>query len=325
MDSPDRTARSPDQGWDRYWRGIKNGGNPGVGGANHARLDEFWREFFVSLHAQKGPRKLVDIGSGDGAVVAFAVDVLGARALDVTCVDISGNAVDILQKRFPSVRGVVASALQIPLPSASFDSITSQFGVEYAGMPAFDEAVRLVAPGGQLALLIHHRSGAMQRECSAGLDAAQQLKACKFIPRSIAMFEAGFAALSGESSALYDSAVRDLLPAFRSLEDIMQQHGAHVAGDTVLRLYQDVDSIHQQLEQYDPEEILTWLAAMDKELDTYCEMMTTMQDAALDESQFDELCDGLVNSGMNVQQAQPLTADGLELPLAWALLANKPP
>jgi len=311
--------------WNQYWHGTKDGPSLAIGGANHPRLDQFWQEFFLNLRTESRPTRIVDIASGDGAVVDFVFKVFSGETADVTCIDISQHAIEILVKRFPGVNGVVANALRIPLESNSFDIVASQFGVEYAGVAAFSEAARLVAPGGQLALLVHHRSGAIYKECTASLDAVEKLKVCKFIPLSIGMFEAGFAACRGAEPGPYNTAAENLLPAYRELERIMQHYGMHVAGDTLLRLYQDVDKIHQSMEHYDPAEILQWLARLDSELDAYAGMMGSMRDAALSEAQFLAVCDGLKGAGLRLQQALPLLCDDQELPIAWALIASRPP
>ena len=324
MDNTKSDSLSANSSWDRYWRGIKEGGQFGVGGANHPRLNQFWREYFSSMGTLSAPKKMIDIGCGDGAVVAAAADTLGDECLQLTSLDISRHSVDLLRQRYPDVDGVVADALHIPFDSWSFDLVTSQFGVEYAGTAAFGEAARLVSPGGQLALLVHHRSSVMYEDCSASLDAVEGLRACQFIARSITLFESGFAMLQGADRSPYDAAAQDMLPAYRELERIMQRRGKHVAGDTLLRLYEDVDTIHQHMEQYDPAEILRWLAKMDTELDGYARIMDAMRDAALSEQQFLAVSEAVKDAGLTVQQALPLRGDEVGLPIAWVLTAHRP-
>lgn len=324
MDNTNSDSLSADSSWDRYWRGMKEGGQFGVGGASHPRLNQFWREYFSSMGTLSAPKKMIDIGCGDGAVVAAAADTLGDECLQLTSLDISRHSLDLMRQRYPNVDGIVADALHIPLESGSFDLVTSQFGVEYAGRAAFVEAARLVAPGGQLALLVHHRASIMYEDCSASLDAVEVLKACQFITRSITLFETGFAMLRGADRSPYDAAAQDMLPAYRELERIMQRRGKHVAGDTLLRLYEDVDTIHQHMEQYDPAEILRWLAKMDTELDGYARIMRAMRDAALSEQQFLAVSEAVKDAGLTVQQALPLRGDEVGLPIAWVLTAHRP-
>jgi SAM-dependent methyltransferase len=323
MDDIDPNTAPADKDWDLYWRGMHQGAAPAIGGANHPGFEQFWRDFFSQLNREPGRTSIVDIGSGDGAVAAFAFAMLGTESVDVTCVDISSHAIERLKVRFPAVHGIAADAQDIPLETASFDIVTSQFGVEYAGSGAFGEAARLVAPGGRIAMLIHKHAGSIYRECATSVEAVKKLKRCKFIPRSIEMFRAGFAARRGADDGPYNAAVQRLLPAFRDLERIMQQYGRHVAGDTLLRLSQDVDRIHGSMQDYDPDEILQWLSAMDNGLDSYAGTMGSMRDAALNEPQFREICNNLQSAGFSLQQADALTSDDLDLPLSWSLIAHR--
>jgi hypothetical protein len=130
--------------------------------------------------------------------------------------------------------------------------------------------------------------------------------------------------LRGADRSPYDAAAQDMLPAYRELERIMQRRGKHVAGDTLLRLYEDVDTIHQHMEQYDPAEILRWLAKMDTELDGYARIMRAMRDAALSEQQFLAVSEAVKDAGLTVQQALPLRGDEVGLPIAWVLTAHRP-
>ena len=311
-----------DQSWDQYWHGMHQSGSSAIGGANHPRLREFWHEFFSSLQSESDSTRMIDLASGDGAVVEFAIETLGEGRTDITCLEISPSAVEILQERFPDVKGIVADARQTSLASGSFEIVTSQFGIEYAGIDAFEEAARLLAPGGRLACLVHYHSGSIYNEGLASLEAVGGLAKSEFIPLSIAMFEAGFAACQGADREPYDVAVRNLLPAFRQLEDLMRTHGTHVAGDTLLRLYTDVENIDQQMEQYDQTEVIGWLKSLEIGLVAYESNMMAMRDAALREAQFVEVCGALEKAGLGLEQAVPLHADDLDLPIAWALTAK---
>jgi hypothetical protein len=55
MDNTNSDSLSADSSWDRYWRGMKEGGQFGVGGASHPRLNQFWREYFSSMGTLSAP------------------------------------------------------------------------------------------------------------------------------------------------------------------------------------------------------------------------------------------------------------------------------
>lgn len=310
-------------GWDTYWQGAKSGAAYSGGGTSHPLVLSFWRDFFVTVREDCTRPNIVDIASGNGAVVDCARSVFAAAQADFTCVDISESAIAALVNRLPGVEGIVADARAIPLASERYDVVTSQFGIEYAGPDALGEIARLPARGGRLALLIHHRHGGIYRQCSASLDAISMMQAASFIPHVIATFEAGFAASRGGSKTAYRDAAQKLRPAVRAVEEIMKKYGTGVADGTVVRLYKDVAAIHGRLQNYDPGEVVGWLRGMQSELDAFAERMKTMCAAAIDGESFSDWIGRLERSGFGIDRAEPLKDRSVVEPLGWALLATK--
>jgi len=309
--------------WDTYWHGTGDVGAYSSGGVNHPAILAFWDEFFQGVKQDYNKPKIIDIASGNGAVVERALAAFGDELPDFTCLDVSDAAVANIRDRFPQVKGLVTDARSIPLDSGSFDIATSQFGVEYAGLEAINEAARLLASGGRLALLLHSQAGSIHRECMESLDATIRLQESRFIPYAIEMFDAGFKAVRGADRAPYEAAGKQFAPAIVALEAIMEQYGQHVAGDTIVRLYNDVGQIHQEIQHYEPAEVLDWLSRMDGELDAYAGRMSSMSDSAVDSEAFEKICDGLRNRDCTIERAEPLIAPDQDLPLAWILIAIK--
>ena len=309
--------------WDTYWHGTGDIGAYSSGGVNHPAILTFWDEFFQGVELGYKKPKIIDIASGNGAVVERALSTFGDEQPDFTCLDVSDAAITNIRERFPQVKGLVTDARSIPLDSGSFDIATSQFGVEYAGLEAINEAARLLASGGRLALLLHSQAGSIHRECMESLDAVIQLQKSRFIPYAIEMFSTGFKAVRGADRAPYEAAGKQLAPAIGALEAIMKQYGQHVAGDTIARLYSDVGQIHQEIQHYEPADVLDWLGRMDGELDAYAGRMSSMSDSAIDNDTFEQICDGLRNRDYTIERAEPLIAPDQDLPLAWVLIATK--
>jgi len=311
------------ESWDTYWHGTGDAGAYSSGGVSHPAILEFWDDFFQAVQQDYDSPRIIDIASGNGAVVERALAIFQNGQADFTCLDVSDAAITNIRNRFSHVRGIVADASSIPLDSGGFDVTTSQFGVEYAGLEAIDEAARLLAAGGRLALLLHSQAGSIHQECTASLDAISRLQKSKFIPHSIQLFRAGFEACRGADRAPYEAAATQLAPAIQALESIMKQYGEHVAGDTVARLYSDVGRIHSEIQQYEPSEVLGWLDRMDGELDTYIGRMSSMCQAAIDSDTFEQVCARLRSQGYATKRAEQLTAADQDLPLAWVLIATK--
>ena len=236
---------------------------------------------------------------------------------------LSASAIATLEQRFPEVHGIVANARSIPLASGHYDIATSQFGIEYAGLDAIDEVLRLIAPAGELALLLHHRSGGIYRQCAASRDAIEKLQQSGFIPLTINAFEAGFATCRGADRRAYEAAAKQLAPAIQAVESIMKQYGTEVADGTIVRLYKDVRTMHGRLPHYEPPEVLAWLTKLQGEVKSYAGRMSSMCHVAIDNVAFEDLCAGVRSQGFELQRAEPLANPSNNMPLGWVLVATK--
>lgn len=321
----ERAGGRQDSGWEAYWRGTGDAEAWTVGGSSHPLLAAFWERFFDAFAGLPPTPRMLDLASGNGAVVAIAMERLADKRPQVSCLDLSAAAVENIRRRFPSVRGIVSDAGRVPLDDGGFEIVTSQFGVEYAGPDAVGEAARLLAPGGRLGLLMHIRDGIIERECRASLDAVTCIGDAGFVPLARDMFRHGFAAVRGADRAPYDEAARRLAPAARRVERLVIEQGEQVAGGTPAQLYADVARIHGRLPAYDPGEVLGWLDRMEMELADYGERMSAMVGAALDEPAFEEICRRLAAAGCELDRRGPLVSLGDDLPLAWAVRAHKHP
>lgn len=309
--------------WDTYWRGSGDAAAFMAGGVNHPAIQAFWAEFFRLAKQALDSPGMIDLASGNGAVVETALRVFGDDPISITCIDVSEVAVSNIRDRFPGVRGLVGNVCSISADAGSFDIVTSQFGVEYAGMEAIKEASRLMAPGGILGLVMHNETGSIHRECLDALEAIRQVQASRFIPLAGEMFDAGFSAVRGADRALYDAAARELAPAVRDLEKIMVKFGENVAGNAVAGLYRDVGRIHGRMQNYDPDEVAGWLARMEGELSAYTGRMASMSGSALDADAFDSVCGWFKELGFKLLETGPLFPTGEKLPLAWIIIATK--
>jgi SAM-dependent methyltransferase len=309
--------------WDTYWHGTGDVEAYSSGGVSHPAIEAFWDEFFQSVKRDYTTPAMIDIASGNGAVVERALAAFGDDKVEITCLDVSEAAIANIKSRFPHVRGLLADARSIPLDPGGFNVASSQFGVEYAGLEAIEEAARQLSPGGRMALLMHNQASSIHQECVASLDAIVRLRDSRFIEYASRMLAAGFQATRGADRAPYDEAATQLAPAVQALEAIMTEHGQNVAGDTIVRLYSDVDRIHRGMQRYEPSEVLDWLKRMDGELDAYAGRMSSMSQSAIDGETFDRICSALRGQDYTIDRAEPLLEPGSDLPLAWVLIVTK--
>jgi SAM-dependent methyltransferase len=322
----DQESSSTTNGWNTYWQGIRDSDSASAGGFGHPGFATLWTTAVTEFLAAQGDSnaRILDIGTGNGAVLEALGRVSATQFENVSCIDISAAAIDYVKQHFPGVTGIVADAKNIPLEGAQFDLITSQFGIEYAGPDAIDEAVRLLSPGGSLLFLMHIQPGALHNDCAAAMDALRRTRDSRFIELSRDLFETGFAAVGGADRIPYDAAAKTMNPAIRELEAVLTEHGEHVAGDSIVTLHSTVQNMHSRMQHYDPAEVFAWLDLMQSELAKHEARMSSMHEASLDADAFKKTCERLESLGVTIERAQATQVQGEELPLAWLLQATLP-
>jgi ubiquinone/menaquinone biosynthesis C-methylase UbiE len=323
MSDPEIPVSPKGEGWDAYWKNAEHTSAYSRSGVGHPAILSFWDDFFADVRANFEDARIIDIASGSGAVVERALAAFEGSLPDMTCLDTSAAALDSLKLRFPGVQTVVADARETTLDGGSFDIATSQFGIEYAGPEAIIEITRLVAPGGRVAFLMHKRSSVIYQQSKANLEAMNRVLDARFIPLAISMFEQGFAAVRGANRAEYEAAGEALAPAIAALEDVMTEFGTDVADGTIMRLYDDVATIHEGIQRYNPDEVLSWLHGINHEFQAFALRMSSMCESAIDQGAVDLLLGLLDENGFRTERAEPLRDSDTGPDLAWALIATK--
>lgn len=320
-----KTPDTPQAGesWDTYWQGTGDVGAFTNGGVSHPAIRAFWIEFFNRMKQSSTNPRILDVASGNGAVIECALEAFNDMPNDLSSLDVSEAAIANIHERFPTVKGIVSDARSVPAETASFDIVTSQYGIEYAGKDAILEAARLVADNGLLVLLMHCESGFIHQECQQSLDAIVRAQKSNFVPIAIEMFDAGFKAIQGADRQAYDQAAKNLAPAIAEFESIMRQHGTDVAGNTISSLYNDVGQIHQRMQHYEPKDVLAWLNKMKEELSAYEKRMSAMDACAISDEGFEQIKVALSAKGFSMETADKLFAPDNEKPMAWVLVAQK--
>lgn len=123
--------------------------------ANHIfslGMDILWRARAVQMIAEWKPANLLDIATGTGDM---ALDIVRALPeVEVLGTDFCEPMLEIARRRGLK-RCLLADAMQLPLPDASFDAATTAFGLR--NMPDYAAALRefrrVLRPGGHLLVL----------------------------------------------------------------------------------------------------------------------------------------------------------------------------
>ena len=215
--------------------------------------------------------------------------------------------------RHASLFGVTASVSQLPFRDASFDIITSQFGLEYAGVEAFAEAARVLAPGGAAQFIIHYRGGGIDRECAGNARVLRDVLDAGF-------FGAGLDAVAGPN---YETAAVEL-------QRIMTRLAQHLDGEPLAakqllsRLLPDMATLVSRRQAYRLADATGWIEAMRGEVQRYAERMSAMTDCALDADGVRGAAQFFKDIGANATEPSELTPAGKTEPAAWLLKAERP-
>lgn len=168
MSQIDTLSNARRQAWTQYWAHGVLHSLPGT-----LDLDEngppraFWLEAFAPL---ADGAHMLDIGTGNGALPRLASAAAGPeRSLVVHGVDIADVAPDL--SVYPA-RHVVTfhprcAAERLPFPDATFQLVTSQFGLEYTRLDAsLPEVGRVLALDGCIAFVMHDARSIVARTAS---------------------------------------------------------------------------------------------------------------------------------------------------------------
>ncbi len=315
------------EAWDIWWRGSGESGLPVSGGPQDPALESFWRGVFETNLPERGVQRLLDIGCGAGAVTGFAKKVAdeAGMTLEATCLDAAPWALGHVKEKHPEVTTVEASADDLPLGDGSFDLVCSQFGLEYAGLDAINEACRVVAPGGTLALVTHLRGGAIDVESSATVAAIDELEASSVFPALQKYVTESTELRKGQGTPVgFELADRALNPCVKVVEKIITERGRECAGGMIFSLYRDIAHIYQNLNSMEPEEVFYWIERAQGEMAAFSDRMKQMLAAGLSEAELEQAKDQIKAAGLQLQTLDQLRLGGKDQPAAWVVAATRP-
>jgi SAM-dependent methyltransferase len=319
---------APPDPWDDYWRRTREAAAHKAGGPQDEVLARFWSGFFGDAFASGAGSRLLDVACGNGAATAYALEVagrLGRQLPRPIALDSSLAALIDLRRRLPGVSAVVADARRAPFASSSFDVVASQFGLEYAGPPAFEEAARLLAEGGVLGAVLHLKGGAIYRENTANLAATKALRDSALLEATREAFSAELAVRMGKGGrARLRSAEARLEAAVLGVSGALQHFGSGVAGGALERLRDDVVHMHHRKQTHEPAEVVRWAAAMSAETEAYAGRMATMLDAAVDEAALHALTRRMADQGLRLRIHETMLMGAMAQPGAWIVVFDRP-
>lgn len=308
--------------WSRHWAsGAAHSCAGSYGTTYGGAVAAFWRGV---CDRSPAPLRALDIATGSGAIPRLW---RGFRTGDTwDAVDLSPDAPAWMRDAGPGLHfhgGVLAEAL--PFADASFDLVTSQYGLEYGDLGrAVPELLRVRRPGGRVAMVLHH---AASRPVSlAAVELAHLdwlagpgglLRACEAMlgPLARARTPEGRAGLDGDATAeaaraRFNAAQDALAARARAAPD-----GADVLGEVQDAVAGVLGSVVQQGESAGRQA----LQALEQGLGDSRLRLQELRDCALDAAAAQGLCARIAAAGLQAALA-PLR-EGSHL-MGWTLRAE---
>jgi ubiquinone/menaquinone biosynthesis C-methylase UbiE len=161
--------------WDRYWeQGLLHSCANAFAGNYEGPIDARWRGWFAAL--PPGSR-VVDIGTGNGAIAAIAASVsreqgteLEIHGVDLADIDPMRTVADAATVLSGIVFHPRTSAAQMPFEEASVDAVCGQYALEYTPVEdVLSELARVLKPGGRAGFIIHHTASVILETTRADL------------------------------------------------------------------------------------------------------------------------------------------------------------
>ena len=119
--------------------------------------DRRWKRRLIDMASPRPGVRALDLATGTGDI-AFALAAHGARVVGL---DITFRMIELARDKVapPTLGFLVGDMLALPFPSASFDIVTTGYGLRNVPdlAAAIDEIHRVLTPGGQLLSLDFNR------------------------------------------------------------------------------------------------------------------------------------------------------------------------
>lgn len=296
----------PDRGiWSRYWHYDRIASCfDGAGASNYdVCVAAGWRAFFGTL--PEGAR-ILDLCTGNGAAALIAAEIgreqakgFQIHAVDQADIDppayVTRHAEDFAAIAFHGGTEVEA----LPFPDDRYGAVISQYGIEYSDLArSLPEAVRVLAPGGRLRIVVHAADGSVAAGARAVIAEADLLLDEIDLPGSAtrcfdalwAVERAGDEAARAQADAAF-AAFQDALA--RTARQIPQAHDAAMfknSGAVLLDTFQRRGCFGLDQLRAKPREI-------DAEIRAHRGRLVALVEAALDAAQAEALAGRLRDAG----------------------------
>jgi SAM-dependent methyltransferase len=307
----------PDGGiWSQYWHydriascfdgaGLSNYDDSVAGG---------WRAFFGGL--PDGARVL-DLCTGNGAAALLAAETAreGAKSFRIVAVDqadidpashVSRHEEDYASIIFLRDTGVEA----LPFPDAGFGAVISQYGIEYSDLErSLPEAVRMVAPGGRLRLVVHAADGQVADGARHVIAEADLLLEEINLPGAATRCFTAILAVERDPAA-GEEAHREADASFAAFQAALERTARQIPGAEDKTMFKNSGAVlldtFQRRSHFDLGQLIAKTETIESEIRAHRGRLKALVDAALDRSGAEALARRICAMGAAECNASPL-------------------
>lgn len=280
--------------WERFWAG--SGATQDLAAIQLPALESLWATLLAGLSFEEPNLIAVELASGSGSVSKYLMKHPLLESATKVALDASLSA--LMKTQFDECP-VAGSLDHLPFADCSIQLLTSQFGVEYAGLASIESAIECVAPNGYFVFVMHIKDGAISAECGSNLMAIERFLETGFIEAAKTLLDSLWG--NTPEGEQWEN-VKRFKRAVSATEAILLQLPDGQGRDTSLQTYNAIADIVEEPRSFDPGVMGKWFLEAESELLSYCSRMRQMRSVALSRQGFSALVDKAIAKGFHISE-----------------------
>ena len=259
--------------WSQFWRSA--GSSLAIEAVRLPVLHKLWAEILIKIPPPADGAPLLELAAGSGSVSRHISKISHLAASTQLALDASVDALCELRCGEIAVAGDLHG---LPFTQRSMHLITSQFGVEYAGLDGFASAFDCVSAGGYFAFVIHLSDGVIHEECVKNSRLIGHFLESSFLPVAQGLINTSTGAQLSPDHHQKAQMFRQTLPG---VEQLLISAADGQAKDTLLQVYNAVADMVEAPRHYEAAVVDGWFSKTHAELAGYAQRMDQMCRSAL--------------------------------------------
>lgn len=197
--------------WSEYWgQGHITSFGDAFKVNYQGEIKALWQNFSRTLDKYS---KVLDIGTGNGAVIELIQAVSQHECVGIDLARINDEVTKNIKGHFISH----VSAEKMPFKNAEFDTVISQFALEYSDVDlSLNEIYRVLKSKGKIHLVCHHESSIIVKPNRKILESGLAVKENVLTDLKALVNEL----INNKSSNLYKEKIEQFISSFQSLEKV---------------------------------------------------------------------------------------------------------